>query len=186
MNTREGVALATLAAVTNEHPDKIRNDRYHGLPIGRNRFFFADALSIEVAKQLRADGGVSPKSAAEILTNTGGVALYLRTGLDNRDKTKDFWLGALKSRNTYAGANRPHMIASEMNDAEISSAAHAAGPYAVVTAELHRQIVLDSELYPDADAARIVFVNVSAADRRLRTRAEALGVHIVDGEFADA
>lgn len=188
MNAQESVSLNTLAAVTGQDRDKIRTQRYRGLAISNNRYVYADALTIEVANQISADGGVSLLVANDLIVMTCGVKRYqaaTRAGSaklpDN--KSDDFWIGVLKSRNSTTDENVRHPEISGLSDREHWSGAHASGSLASVIAELQRQITLDHELYPDADAARIFLVNISAADRRLQQRAARVGVRIYAGHF---
>lgn len=147
----------------------------------RYRYQFADALTLEIARQLSDNSGLPLKEALRLIMYTMAVPSFP----DAAASGEDFWLGVLSSRNTWGSQPRGSWPVTGFGPKEYWAEMHFAGLLSAVTAEISEWIARDTETYPDSDPARIIMTNVSAADRRLRKRASEMGISIAGNEFAD-
>jgi hypothetical protein len=95
----------------------------------------------------------------------------------------DFWVAILSSRNTWGNEPRGTFPVTSFGPTEYWAEMHFSGPLSGVTADISEWISRDRVSYPDSDPARIVMVNISTADRRLRERASQMGFEIVGNQF---
>lgn len=143
-------------------------------------FSYLQVLAMETARQFSDDGGLPLRAASQIVANA--MAPF-------PDDGSDLWIGVVSNRNTGSVGHRYIYPATSFGGDEYWSSAHVAGSFDEVGAKLKDLIATEAELYPDSDPARILLVNVSAADRRLARRINALtDLHltVIDREFATA
>lgn len=166
--------------------------RADGSLSGWTRYRYADALSVEVSRQISDRNGITLEAAREIIVGSDAIRSFLNvrsvsTGSEWSDNPKaDFWVGSVFFRNTWPAHKRRKTEVSSFGPTEFWSSDHFSGTIEFVTKEIERWIEHTAEQYPDADPARIFLVNVSAADRRLRRRAEQFGIRVIGNEFAVA
>lgn len=147
------------------------------------RYEYADALAIEVARQLHDAQGLPLSEALRIVS-------YCRSGQFDRPKSdsnieSDMWVAILGTRETWGASPRGSFPVTDFGQGEYWRTMHFAGTFDFVTAEIRAEVARDERLQPDSDPARIFFANVSAADRRLRRRAADLGIVVAGDDFVD-
>jgi hypothetical protein len=150
----------------------------------QDTFSYADALEIEVARQLSDDHGIPLRAASKLASNAGAAfALDISYGTKS---ASDFWVAIVQSRNTCPETSRPWAYGAKKSTLpdEYWSSCYFSGTFAEASRAVADYIERQDEDVPDADASRVFMANASAADRRLRKRAAKIGVDIVDGEFA--
>lgn len=147
----------------------------------RQKFSYEDILTIELARQLHDDRGLPLADAFKIVSYTGAVRHFLSRDdrlpiVDSPMKTlHDFWAAIVAARATWTGPRGDGWHTTFGPD-ECWHTMHFTGTFKTVTAEIESWMLYDEKEWPDSDPARIFFVNVSAADRRLRTRAKAFNI----------
>lgn len=151
------------------------------LPFDRfkREFAYGDALAIEVARQLSDKDGVPIAEACRLVTYTIAVDNYAVRSY-NGTGAPDFWLAVTGSRNSWGASRRGSVPVTSFGPGEYWAELHFTGSFGEVTGEIATWIGRDQVQYPDSDPARIIFANVSAADRRLRKRAADLGIDLGD------
>lgn len=145
----------------------------------KHRFDFADALEIEIARQMSDKDGVPLREALRLSAYTMAVNYYL-AHKEAGGASEDFWLAVTASRNTWGSAPRGAWPVTGFGPGEYWSEMHYTGSLGTIVGEISESIGRDQAQYPDSDPARIFMCNVSAADRRLRKRAADLGIELHD------
>lgn len=141
------------------------------------RFFdFSDALEIEVARQMNDNSGVPLHEAFRLCVYTTAVKSYLAHKVSDQYLNQDYWLAVTAARNTWGSAPRGSWPITGFGPKEYWSEMHYTGTLGTIMGDITESIGRDQVHYPDSDPARIVMCNVSAADRRLRKRADELGL----------
>lgn len=149
-------------------------------PHSSNRkFSLPDALAIEVARTLSDKDGVPLVEAFRLIVYTMAVEHYIARSY-NGTGAPDFWLAVTASRNTWGASQRGSVPVTSFGPKEYWAELHFTGSFGEVTGEIATWIGRDQVQHPDSDPARIIFANVSAADRRLRKRAADLGIDLGD------
>jgi hypothetical protein len=100
----------------------------------------------------------------------------------------DFWIAVSSARNTWGASPRGKTPAvTGFGAAEYWSNMHFSGSYDQVSKAIKQWMTKETVDYPDTDPARILWVNVSSAERRLQRRAATLSLplQIIDREFVD-
>jgi hypothetical protein len=143
------------------------------------RFEYADALAIEVARQLHDDSGVPLREGLRIASYTGAVSKYF----DHRTDHGDFWIAVAAARNDWGDGDRGKTHVTSFGPNEFWSTMHFAGAFENVAGDINGWMMVDAREY-GAMPARIIMANVSTADRRLRKRADDLGIKITGNAFA--
>jgi hypothetical protein len=142
----------------------------------QDAFTYGDVLGIEVARQLHDDGGMPMADAAKLVWSAGVAVLWesLGEGVPN-----DLWIAVVRHRNTWTPSTpRGSFPVTLFGAVEYWSSAHFSGMLTDINRDIAVYVSATERDHPDSDPARIVLTNVSAADRRLRKRAAALGVRI--------
>lgn len=154
----------------------IGGDDLLGNFILRQQFSYDEALMVEVARQIHDDGGLPLAVASNIVWNGIDFA-------DMRATPDDYWVAVIRSRNTWDDSvQRGSWPVTLIGVGEYWSSAYFAGSLSHVQNKLSGYINQSRET--DSDPARILITNVSAADRRLRRRAAAKGIAVINSEFA--
>lgn len=157
-----------------------------------DRYSYGDALAVEIARQLNDDSGISSGPSVleslRVVSYAGAVPLYfeyLSAAPHLAKALTDFWLAVSSSRNSCDESSRMESIrVTNFGPAEYWSNMHFAGSFSQVIEQVRQWMTRETTEYPDADPSRLFMANVSAADRRLRARAEEIGIRIVGNEFA--
>lgn len=137
-------------------------------------FTYGDVLGIEVARQLHDDGGMPLADAAKLVWSAGVAVLWESLG---KGSPKDFWIAVVRHRNTWTPSTpRGSFPVTLFGALEYWSSAHFSGMLADINRDIADYVSRVERDHPDSDPARIILTNVSAADRRLRKRAAALGI----------
>jgi len=136
----------------------------------QQKFSLADAVAIEVARQLSDDGGLPLATASKLVDNAGTRAY--------ESSSDDFWIAIVRNRNTWPGGSRGSIKVTGFGQREFWSSSHCSGTFAEVTNTISGWIERDKVDFPDIDPARIFMANVSTADRRLRKRAADMGIEL--------
>ncbi|MDT3684143.1 MAG: hypothetical protein RO009_03760 [Pseudorhodoplanes sp.] len=159
------------------------------------RWTYADALAIEVSRQFHDSeagrqfldaNGIGLYEALKIQMSADAIRKFFATAttVSVRSKTlSDFWVAVMASRNTWGSAPRGSWPVTGFGPGEYWSQIHFCGIIDDVMSEVKEWMLRDEEAYPDSDPARIFMTNISAADRRLRKRAEELGIEIAGYDF---
>jgi len=136
------------------------------------RYSFREALTIEAARQLTDDGGISMDNAIRIVISNVGRYFEDRNCAGGKTDS-DFWIGVTRARNTWDQNKeaRGAYPVTGFGAGEFWSGNHFAGTLAQVIAATQEWQRHDEQMYPDSDPAAIFLTNISAADRRLRNRA---------------
>lgn len=137
----------------------------------RGHYSLADALAIELARQLSDYYGLSLPAALQAVAYTGAIEHYQNAG-----KGEDFWIGVTGTRNTWGDSERGSVPVTSFGPSEFWSTMHFHGSFGDVTGQVKAQMERDSAEYPHSDFARLFMANVSAADRRLQKRIGDLGL----------
>jgi len=145
----------------------------------KREFAYGDALAIEVARQLADKDGVPLAEAVRLTSYTSAVDHYMARPYNGTGAT-DFWLAVTGSRNTWGDLPRGSWPVTGFGPKEYWAELHFTGSLGEITGEIATWIGRDQVQHPDSDPARIIFANVSAADRRLRKRAADLGINFGD------
>lgn len=141
---------------------------------------YADALAIFVARQFGDDWGIPLDQALRLTSHAGSIEGFLdyQPAVGTRNRTlSDFWSAIIQ----IVVANKDH-AKSGIGPKEYRVAGHYTGPLHQISAEITHRLSTDEDCF-DGEPTRILLVNVSAADRRLRKWAEGLGIGIVGFEF---
>ena len=140
----------------------------------QDMFTYGDVLMIEVARQLHDDGGMPMADASKLVWNAGVAAGLEKSG---GGVSHDFWIAVVRHRNTWNPSTpRGSFPVTLFGASEYWSSAHFSGTLADINREIAEYVSTTERDHPDSDPARIVLTNASAADRRLRKRAAALGI----------
>lgn len=176
--------FAKLAQMTVEQTQAVLRDHTSPSTIAalKRRFSYADALEIEVARQLSDNSGVPINEALRLGVYAMAVQAYLDGG--SAETRGDFWMAVVASRNTWGKSPRGSWPVTGFGPKEYWAELHFTGSLGAITGEISEWIGRDQANHPDSDPARIVMANVSTADRRLRKRAAELGIAIVGNEFS--
>lgn len=142
-----------------------------------NRYDYAAALSIEIARQLHDDKGLPLSEGLRLASYTGAVRLFL-----DRSHDEDFWVAIVGSRNEWGKEPRGAWPVGTFGPAEFWSTMHFAGSFHYIASEIATWMRADAREYGSVPA-RIFMANVSTADRRLRKRAADLGIKIAGNAF---
>lgn len=144
------------------------------------RLAYADALAIFVARQFGDDWGIPLGRALRLTAYAGSIRGFLNyqpTSNINHRALNDFWAAILQI--TFVNSD---FSKSGIGPKEERISGHYTGPLHQVSAEIAHRISTD-ETALDGEPTRVLLVNVSAADRRLRQRAKELGIVISGSEF---
>ena len=148
----------------------------------KERFSFADALEIEVARQLHDDSGVPLTEGLRLAAYTMAVRSFLDA--QSADSSSDFWLAVTSTRNTWGNEPPGSWPITGFGPKEYWAEMHYVGSLGAIMGDILLSFGQDQVSYPNSDPARIVMTNVSAAYRRLRKRAIHFGVEIRGDDFA--
>lgn len=147
------------------------------------RLTYPDALAIEVARQVGIDWRVAPPVALRIVSYAGAVEEFLAAGAAGYVGThSDFWFAVvtLGTHDTDYGSDdlQSFWVNSATDDHLMHG--HYTGSIHEVMAKVKARIEDEERSAANykqiADPVRVLFVNVSAADRRLRARAKAMNI----------
>jgi len=129
---------------------------------------YSDALAVEVARQLSENNGICAgprmEEAIQFAAYAGAVAFYLEDSA--APLSGDYWAAVVSTRNAAPNATT----------AEYWSSMRFTGTLDQIMREISASLAREAADYPEAAPSRVFMVNVSAADRRLRKRAAALGI----------
>ena len=138
----------------------------------KERFRFADALEIEVARQLHDDFGVPLTEGLRLAAYTMAVRSFLDA--QSADSSSDFWLAVTSTCNTWGNEPPGSWPITGFGPKEYWAEMHYVGSLGAIMGDILLSFGQDQVSYPDFYPARIVMTNVSAAYRRLRKRAHPL------------
>ncbi|TFV75843.1 hypothetical protein E4K64_14755 [Bradyrhizobium frederickii] len=170
--------LADLHHMTAEELLNILNDPAPKAIGFSGRYNFADALEIEIARQMSDKAGVPLNEAFRLSMYTMAVQSFLSHRSVTSGSLVDFWFAVAASRNTWGSAPRGMWPVTGFGAREYWAEMHYTGSLVVIMEEITQSIGRDQAHYPDSDPARIVMCNISAADRRLRKRAAELVIEL--------
>ncbi len=183
------MSLAELTAFAERpvpgHPFKSGTYYLDG-PSPAGKFGYLAALRIEVARQLSDDGWLPFSAAMDAVIYTGALSAYSGDLPAPRfAPDQDYWVAVLGARTNWGAQPREGWPATGFGPGEVWTQGHFDGTYDVVVGAIKSRIIRDT-MAADADGnepddfARVLLANVSAADRRLRKRAAALGINLGD------
>lgn len=192
-NPRGGVSLSALALASQmteldlarllktPHPDhKDMTLADMALPSAlAAAYSYADALAVELARQLSDQYGLPLASALHFVGYTGAVEHYAvadKRYSPERKGDYDFWVAVTGARNSWGDDARGSLSVTGFGVSEFWTTMHFHGTFDQVTAQIKSQILRDGIDYSDSDFARLFMANVSAADRRLQKRIGDLGL----------
>jgi hypothetical protein len=138
-----------------------------------NPLTYADALAIFVAGQIERDCHYSFQEGLRLLSYAGGIEAFRDYHATADYRTlDDFWLGKVLVH--VDGEPLPSMP-STFADYQVPG--HYVGPLHQVMAQINHRISMD-EVCKGVAPSSIILVNISTANRRLRRRADALGIDL--------
>lgn len=158
--------------------DVLREPSPMAIASSKTIFNFADALEIEIARQLHCNSGVSLGEALRLSVYASAVQYFLVQEDANANPTQDFWFAVLGARNSMSNEHLGSLPASGLSPKEYWSEAHFTGSFGAVAGAISEAIGRDQVLYRESNPARILMANVSTAARRLRMRLAALGIEL--------
>ncbi|MGL3106683.1 hypothetical protein [Bradyrhizobium sp. BR 1432] len=170
--------LADLHQMTAENMLTVLNDPAPKATGFKKRFDFADALEVEIARQMSDNSGVPMNEAFRLSMYTMAAQSFLAYEAAGNGSSQDFWFAVTASRNTWGSAPRGSWPLTGFGPKEYWAEMHYIGSLGTIMGEISESIGRDQVQYPDSDPARITMCNVSAADRRLRKRAAELGIEL--------
>lgn len=144
-------------------------------------YTYADALAVEIARQLHDNSGVPMLEALRIVAYTGAVPRFFEHAAKQPHLAKavtDFWAAITSARNTWGKTPRGKTPVTSFGPGEYWATMHFAGSFDHVAQQIKVSMAKEGIDYPDSDTARIFWVNASAADRRLRKRAADLQIDL--------
>ena len=141
------------------------------------RLSFADALAVEVARSIQFELDIPLSRALRLTSYAGGIEGFLDYRPNDQVVGRlltDYWMAVVNLRST-------HLENGARSDVAISG--HYVGPLHQTMAEISNRFAKEEGDF-DADPSRMLLINISAANRRLRQRATSYGIGVYENEFA--
>ena len=144
----------------------------------KKHFSYADALEIEVARQMSDHFGIPIQEALRLSCYAAALKEYSERAQTASGRSQDFWFAVAASRNSRGSSQIGTVPVTRFGPKEYWAEEHYTGTLGAVVGAISEAIGRDQCLHPDSDPARIFMTNISAADRRLCKRAAEMGLDL--------